>query len=137
MQRERLKRPLTILVHGVAVVAGWVLFFYWWYLVAVRGWARTEIAVIIFVTLVVAPAITLWWVFHNLGIFKRKGPRLGVRPVAMEYDRDWNQRTVVADWAALGEAGVIALSVAGDRKLYAAEAGTSEPGRPGPTGSPD
>lgn len=137
MQRERLKGPLRILAHGLAVLAGWVIFFYWWYLVAVRSWAETEIAVIIFVTLIVAPAITLWWVFHNLGIFRRKGPRLGVRSVAMDYDRDWNQRTVVADWPALGEVGVIALSVAGDRKLYAAEAGASELERPTPEGLAD
>ena len=132
MQRERLKGPLTILGHGIAVVLGWVVFFYWWYLVAVRAWAETGIALIILVTLLAAPAITLWWVFHNLQIFKRKGPRLGVRPVAMDYDRDWNQRTVVADWETLGEAGVIALTVAGDRKLYSAEAGTTESVPPAP-----
>jgi hypothetical protein len=132
MQRERLKGPLRILVHGVAVVAGWVVFFYWWYLVAVRSWVETGIALIIFVTLVAAPAVTLWWVFHNLGIFKRKGPRLGVRPVAMDYERDWNQRTVVANWDVLGEAGVIELTVAGDRKLYAPAAGTGEAAVPAP-----
>jgi hypothetical protein len=132
MQRERLKGPLTVLGHGIAVVAGWVVFFYWWYLVAVGNWASTEIALIIFVTLVLAPVITLWWVFHNLGIFRRKGPRLGVRPVAMDYERDWNQRTVVADWDALARAGVIALTVVGDRKLYATETGTQEPERPQP-----
>ena len=132
MQRERLKGPLRVVGHVILVVAGWVIFFYWWYLVAIRGWAETGIALIIFVTLLAAPAITLWWVFHNLQIFKRKGPRLGVRPVAMDYDRDWNQRTVVADWETLGEAGVIALTVAGDRKLYSAEAGATESVQPAP-----
>jgi hypothetical protein len=132
MQRERLKGPLIILGHGLAVVAGWVIFFYWWYLVAVRTWAETEVASIIFVTFIVAPAITLAWVVYNLGLFKRKGPRLGVPRVAMDYGRDWNQRVVVADWQALGEAGVIELTVAGDRKLYAAESRAGEPERPEP-----
>lgn len=132
MERERLKGPLTILGHALVVVLGWVVFFYWWYLVAVRTWAETEVALIIFVTLFVAPAITLGWVAHNLGIFKRKGPRKGVPHVAMEYERDWNQRVVVADWEALAEAGVIALTVAGDRKLYAAETTAAEPERAEP-----
>jgi hypothetical protein len=132
MERERLQGPLTVLGHGITVVLGWVLFFYWWYLVAVRAWAQTEVALIIFVTLFVAPAITLGWVAHNLGIFRRKGPRLGVRRVAMEYERDWNQRQVVADWDVLADAGEIALTVAGDRKLYAAETGAPEPARPEP-----
>lgn len=128
MQRERLS-PLQVVGHVILVVAGWVIFLYWWYLVAVRGWAETQIALIIFVTLFVAPAITLGWVAHNLGIFKRKGPRMGVPRVAMDYERDWNQRRVVADWEALGEAGVIAVTVDGDRKLYAAETGVPEPER--------
>lgn len=132
MQRERLKGPLRVVGHVILVVAGWVIFFYWWYLVAIRGWAETQVALIIFVTLFLAPAITLGWVAHNLGIFKRKGPRKGVPKVAMDYERDWNQRQVVADWAALGEAGVIALTVVDDRKLYAAETTGGEPERAGP-----
>lgn len=132
MQRERLKGPLRILAHVIVVLAGWAIFFYWWYLVAIRSWVETGIAMIIFVTLVVAPAITSWWIFHNLGIFRRKGPRSGERPVAMAYERDWNQRTVVADWDALGEVGVIVVSVAGDHKRYAAEAGPHGTGYPEP-----
>lgn len=131
MQRERLS-PLQVVGHLILVLAGWAIFLYWWYLVAVRGWAETQIALIIFVTLFVAPAITLGWVAHNLRIFKRKGPRLGAQRVAMDYERDWNQREVVADWAALGDAGVIAVTVDGDRKLYAAETGAGAPEQPQP-----
>jgi hypothetical protein len=50
----------------------------------------------------------------------------------MDYARDWNQRQVVADWATLGEAGVIALTVVDDRKLYAPETAAVEPARPEP-----
>jgi hypothetical protein len=132
MQREGLKGPLRVAGHVILVVAGWFIFFYWWYLVAIRGWAETQVALLIFVTLFAAPAVTLGWVAHNLGIFKRKGPRKGVPPVAMDYAHDWNQRRVVADWATLGEAGVIALTVVDDRKLYAPETVAVEPAQPEP-----
>lgn len=118
MRRERLDSRLHKLVHLLAILAGWALFFYWWYEVAVQDWNRTQVALIIFVTLVVAPVITVAWVLHNLSIFRRKGPRLGVPEVALEYQRDWNGREIVADWATLGAAGRIEVTVQGDRKLY-------------------
>ena len=121
MQRERLSGWLQRGVHVVALLSGWALFFYWWYEVAVLDWNNTRVALIIFVTLVVSPVITIGWVLYNLNIFRRKGPRLGQPRIALDYERDWNQRTVVADWGALREAGLVTITVDGDRKFYTAE----------------
>jgi hypothetical protein len=118
MRRERLDGWPHRIVHLLALLAGWALFFYWWHEVAVQDWNRTQVALIIFVTLVVAPVLTIGWVMHNLSIFRRKGPRLGVPKVALEYPRDWNGREIVADWATLAESGRIEITVDGDRKLY-------------------
>ena len=119
MRRERLDSPLRRIVHLLALLAGWALFFYWWYEVAVQDWNRTQVALIIFVTLLVAPVITVAWVLHNLSLFRRKGPRLGVRKVPIEYPRDWNGREIVADWSALATSSRIEITVDGGRKLYA------------------
>lgn len=118
MRRERLDGWPRRLAHLLALLAGWALFFYWWYEVAVQDWNRTQVALIIFVTLIVAPVITIGWVLHNLNIFRRKGPRLGTPKVALEYPRDWNGREIVADWDALGDVARIEVTVDGGRKLY-------------------
>lgn len=120
MAREALRGWLRRLVHAVAILGGWFLFFYWWYVVAVQHWNKTLIALIILVTLIVAPTVTIAWVSHNLSLFRRKGPRLGVPKVAMEYARDWNGRAVEADWKSLGDAGLVVVTVEGDRKVYSA-----------------
>lgn len=118
MARDRLPGWPQRLLHVVLLVGGWALFFYWWYLVAVRDWNRTLIALIILVTLLVAPAVTLGWVAHNLNIFRRKGPRLGAPQVSFDYERDWNGREVVADWKALADEGVVVVGVDEGRKRY-------------------
>ena len=120
MRRERLDSRLHKLVHLLALLAGWALFFYWWYEVAVQDWNRTQVALIIVVTLLVAPTLTAAWVLHNLSLFRRKGPRLGVRKVPLEYPRDWNGREIVADWAALGAADLVEVTVQDGRKFYRA-----------------
>jgi hypothetical protein len=121
MQRETLRSGWQRLLHLVGLAAGWILFVYWWYLVAINDWDETDVALIILVTLVVSPALTIGWVLHNRGIFRRKGPRMHQPQVALVYAVDWNGRAVQADWAALADAAVVAVTVDGPRKLYLAE----------------
>ena len=107
------------LLHLIVILLGWALFVYWWVIVAVRQWDKTQIALIIFVTVIVAPVLTIAWVAHNLSIFRRKGPRLGIPAAALGYERDWNGRTVVAEWERLRESALVVVSVEGDRKHFA------------------
>lgn len=130
MQREPLRGGWQRLLHLVGLLAGWAVFFYWWYLVAVGDWDETDVALIILVTLVVSPALTVAWVMHNRGIFRRKGPRMDLPRVDLGYAQDWNGRKVQADWARLHEASVIAVTVDGPHKRYLDET------RPGPAGVP-
>jgi hypothetical protein len=120
MARDAVRGWPRRLIHIAALIGGWFVFFYWWYVVAVQHWNKTLIALIILVTLLVAPAITIAWVSHNLNLFRRKGPRLGVPKVAMEYARDWKGREVVADWKGLAEADFMVVTVEGDQKRYSA-----------------
>lgn len=130
MRHEPLDGWPRRILHAVVLAGGWALFFYWWYVVAVQDWNRTTVALIIFVTLVVAPAVTVGWVMHNLALFRRKGPRLQGPPVQIAYQQDWNGRTIVADWRRLGEARHVAVAIDGDRKTYSAmEPASAEPER--------
>jgi hypothetical protein len=122
MQRESLRSGWQRLLHLAGLAAGWALFVYWWYLVAINDWDETDVALIILVTLVVSPALTIGWVLHNRGIFRRKGPRMDQPRVAIDYVVDWNGRKVQADWAALADAAVVAVTVDGPHKIYQAEA---------------
>jgi hypothetical protein len=128
MRRERLASWPIKFVHAIALLAGWALFFYWWYEVAIQDWNRTLVALIIFVTLIVAPVITVGWVAHNISLFRRKGPRLGAPKVSLDYPRDWNGRTIDADWDRMREARLVEVSVDGDRKVYT-PGDPSAPGR--------
>lgn len=126
MSREPLHGWPRRLLHLAAILAGWVLFVWWWYEVAVQHWNKTLIALIILVTLIAAPAITGAWIVHNLNLYRRKGPRLGAPVVRIGYSRDWNGREVEADWGRLREASVVVVTIEGERKRYVAD-------RPGPT----
>lgn len=118
MRHEPLSGWPRRILHAALLAAGWLLFLYWWYEVAVQDWNRTAIALIILVTLIVAPAVTVGWVLHNLSLFRRMGPRLRSPEVSTEYARDWNGRAIVADWRRLeGEAHVV-VTVEDGRKLY-------------------
>jgi hypothetical protein len=67
----------------------------------------------------VMPALTLYWVWHNRSIYRRKGPRRGVPAVDESYLRDWNGRTVEADWPMLRHARSITVQLHDERKHYA------------------
>jgi hypothetical protein len=134
MRRDPLPGPAKGVAHVVVVALGWALFGYWWYEVAIKDWDKTDVALIILVTLVVAPTVTLIWVAHNLYLFRRKGPRLSVPASSLEYAHDWNNRRVSADWNRLRDPGVVVISVDGDRKLYRVE--TTVPARTAATVDP-
>ena len=77
---DRPKRRITMPdgVYELIVLCTWVLFFYWWYIVlpmmrlSDAAWAVFSILAISLGTVVVS----LGWIWYNLGIFRRKGPRL-------------------------------------------------------------
>ena len=78
------------ILHTVIALLGWALFGYWWTVVYARVSASEVRFTVIFVlvSLVLSIAITGLWVFHNLSIFRRKGPRTGVREVVLDYSHD-------------------------------------------------
>ena len=88
--------PVRRLVHLLIALAGWVLFVYWWWLVFHRLDPRQVRFTVIFIlgTLVVCVGLTGLWAAHNIGIFKRRGPRLKVREARHDFARDRLGRSV-------------------------------------------
>jgi len=91
-EQAGLKRPwgLRGLCHTLIAAGAWVLFFFWWR--QVLGFTRREdvIFVLIFigVTGVATTLLNLIWVRHNIGIFRRKGPRTRVTEVSQDRSSD-------------------------------------------------
>lgn len=135
--------PRTLL-HLLAIVAGWALFVWGWVEVASRPWQMRELWLLIIGALVVLPALTAAWILHNFALFRRKGPRRTVPVAERPYDRDWAQRPVQADWAALAGASAIAVEIeAGIKRFRALDAlpgdvarRTPPPHPPAPLASP-
>jgi hypothetical protein len=53
-----------------------------------------------------------------MGIYKRKGPRKGMREVKPVYDVDWTGREITADWDALSRSRVIVIEIDEFGKSY-------------------
>ncbi|MCI1193103.1 hypothetical protein MOJ79_14765 [Calidifontimicrobium sp. SYSU G02091] len=115
-----LRSPLHAVGHVVLVVLGWAGFVWLWSLVLVRPWESADLRGLIVGTLVVAPTLTVAWIVHNVGIYRRRGPRRSVPAVTWRYERDYNEREIVADFVALRDARAVVIDVDGRCKRFVA-----------------
>lgn len=124
------------LLHALGVAGGWLLFGFLWWLVFSQPWATRELTLLVAAALLLFPILTLGWVAHNRAIFRRLGPRRGVREVALRYEHDFNGRRVLADWSALAQARQVEIRIEGSDKRYVALAAPAperkQPQRPAP-----
>jgi hypothetical protein len=75
-------------------------------------------AVFVLASLLLNVTATTLWVEHNVRIFIEKGPRTGTTTTAVLYEQDWVGRSVSADWAAMGSAREVVVSVEGGTKSF-------------------
>jgi hypothetical protein len=102
-------------------VLSWVVFGVAWWAVLrqdPRSWLR-DLAVPL-VALLVVTALTLAWVRHNLGIYRRKGPRRGLPAIAADWTHDSIGRPLLLP-AGLDAARVVVVDVVDGRKTYEAQ----------------
>lgn len=110
-------------VHGLAIVAGWLLFFWGWHRVLAATPDFSELRLLMLGAAVVVPVVTVSWILHNRGIHRRKGPRRSVPAATLAYAVDFNGREIVADFRSLGQAQRVWIVIDGTRKHYQQEAG--------------
>jgi len=118
------KMPLTVreALQALIAAATWFLFLYWWGLVMpqVRRDEAVAAALFIAVSSLATTVLTATWVRYNIGIYRRKGPRLTLTPEARPRDADALGRKIVRpDDGALCASRVVVVSVDGDRKTIA------------------
>ncbi|MBL8326207.1 MAG: hypothetical protein JNJ89_14745 [Rubrivivax sp.] len=102
----------------MAIVAGWALFFWGWHRVITRGTDFSELRTLMIGAAVVVPVITVSWILHNRGIYRRKGPRRRAGGAALDYRVDFHGRAVVADFRALAGAQRVEVVIEGAVKRY-------------------
>jgi hypothetical protein len=122
---ERAPRHRSQPLHTVILAAAWVLFVGFWIEVVGRTSAETMTVsvVVVGVTLMITVGLTTLWIYHNLRIFRKKGPRRSVPPVAVELRSDFLGRRLAADWEELKHATVIGITSEPHAKRYEARRG--------------
>ena len=110
-----------LLVQIIVAIIGWAVFIYLWYLTLahkVIGFRPyLELAAIV-LTAVAVVAVTQWWVWHNLQIWRRKGPRKQVTVADYDFSQDWLGRSVDADWQSLKNNDLITVTAEDGAKIY-------------------
>ena len=136
-RRNGLPTRWHVLLHTLAVAAGWLLFAFCWWLVLQQPRDGSALRNLIIGALVVMPTLTVAWVVHNVGIHRRKGPRLAGAPVPLVYDIDFNGRRIEADWAVLQQTRSVIIERLGEVKRYGpAHAPRAQPVEATPAASP-
>ena len=120
MFRETLRSFWRRLLHALLLLLGWVVFFGFWWKILRRPLSVGPLFVVIPLIAIVVPAVTFYWIMHNIHLYRQRDARRSA-PVAVEhYDRDWHGRRVVAEWEGLRAAREISIEVVGDVKRYEA-----------------
>ena len=115
------------MAHALAIVAGWVLFFWGWQRVIAAGPDFTELRLLMIGAAIVVPVVTVSWILHNRGIHRRKGPRRHIPDAVLDYRVDFHGREVLADWAALEGAQRVDIVIDGASKRYVERADVCVP----------
>ena len=105
--------------HVLIAAATWLLFIYWWGIVLPQIRRDDAVSAGLFIALstLVTVLLTAAWVRYNLGIHRRKGPRLQLTPAAPPRDTDALGRKIVRpDEGTLRAARVVVVAVDGDVK---------------------
>lgn len=118
-QRPALSGPPHVIWHVIVVLFGWCLFGgFWWLVLLQESHPLSNIIWLLASSLILLPAITLYWVLHNRGIYARKGPRRQVQVVEMAYTQDWAGRSVHAQFDQLKQARLITIHSTADEKHF-------------------
>ena len=133
-----LASPGRALAHFIGVASGWVLFVLGWQRVAARPWDSHELWVLIVASSLVLPMLTVIWIAHNIGLYRRRSSRRRqARVVEARYESDWTGRVIEARWSGLAQANRIHIDVGTQSKRYRAVPGGALAGASGSASAPD
>jgi hypothetical protein len=115
--------------HGVrpsacetaAVLVAWGFFALAWVKVILEeGFSRVPftLLVLLVVTVTVLSSTALW-IRHNIGIYRRKGPRRAAPSIAVEGETDFLGNRLIGKWDELSTVRVIRITTSGGLKTFA------------------
>lgn len=103
-------------------LASWALFALAWWRVIDLGAAVSSVTIAgVALTAVLVLVIDMWWIRHNRGIYRRKGPRRGRPQVDLAFERDSLGRTLEIPFEALTTAEVSLTVTVDGKKVYRPE----------------
>ena len=97
-ERPKLKK-IQVITHTFLIVLGWFLYFYFWKFVLEAAPERIKFGVILVLfSFFIGLTFTIYWIYHNILLFQRKGHRKDVQTSDYNYDYDWNDHKIHALW---------------------------------------
>lgn len=106
------------LAHVLAVFVGWGLFCWGWQRVLAGHPDFRELRLLMLGAAIVVPVVTVYWILHNQGIHRRKGPRRSVPAAELDYRTDFHGHEVEADFDALAQARCVDIVIEAGTKRY-------------------
>jgi hypothetical protein len=107
-------------LQAVLVLPLWLAFAVGWWRV-LRNWPASDLVRSFELLAVIAALYGLalaLWIRHNLSIYRRKGPRLAVRTLTVDYSRDALGQPVRSAQPGMLDAQHITIETAAGEKLY-------------------
>lgn len=119
MRRGPLRSAGQRIYHVLLLIVGWLLFgAFWWQTLRGDLLGDPRLGLLVLGSAVVVPSATLWWVWHNLGIYRRKGPRRTVHSPPEVFETDWEGRVLVFDPQAVKAARRVVIEIDGHQKRF-------------------
>lgn len=87
------------------------------------------LAMLIVLSIVIVPLVTLYWVEHNRDIYARKGRRQGGRSGPENYQHDWTGRLVHGQFDTLRHSQRVIINSTADDKYFQTPADSLTPKR--------
>ena len=120
-EREARRPSFRVFFHAILAVLGWILFAYFWRIVAAVGLspgARLAlIAMAVFLAILLVS--TVWWILHNVRIGRRnrRTSLFGVEEKPYEFDKT-GFKVDMPDPESMKSARIIEIAVEGSVKKY-------------------
>lgn len=106
-----------VITHSILIIIAWALYFCLWKTVLQVAPERVEFGIILILfSFFIGLLATLYWVYHNVWLFRRKGPRKDVQHIEYSYDHDWNGHEVHAIWEKVKNLPMIHVHIDHEKK---------------------
>lgn len=112
--------PLTkIFLHSIILALAWDIYILFLRKMIIIQYTEFIIicALVIIFTFIIT-VCTAIWIRYNLNIYKKKGPRTTIRVAEEKYLKDWDGKSINANWAELKEANQIIILIHKTEKKY-------------------